>query len=106
MLQIVVEGSVSEPEPVNAALDEEIFVCFRDAPSTGFIWERVTELPTHLLEIKCDWVSDNAGIGGKGEHCFRYTCQVPLIVQLRFQLRRPWERTKPLKEAVVQLSWR
>jgi predicted secreted protein len=95
----------TEPTPIRINVGTSVLVCLDENPSTGFLWERVSNLPKELKERRCDFACTSSGIGSAGRRCFEYLSKRPQTVRVEFALRRPWDRAAFLKKTTIELSW-
>ncbi|MER8937559.1 protease inhibitor I42 family protein, partial [Mesorhizobium opportunistum] len=72
------------------AIGEQIVVELPATPGAGVVWS-VPPAPAGCTITQIESKPDNTGIGGTTLQRFTVSCGKPGQIQLRFELKRPWE---------------
>jgi Zn-dependent peptidase ImmA (M78 family)/predicted secreted protein len=84
---------------------DAVVVTVPETPSTGYLWQP-TVIPQTLTLTRDEFTApDSVSIGGRGQHRFLVRVKgvgsQQLPADLRLEMRRPWERSKPAESLNV-----
>lgn len=89
-----------------ARVGDTVVISVAENPTTGFLWQQVSRLPTGVVERETEFSPGGPGVGAGGTRRFVFLSDRVARAELDFCLSRTWEPDKIIQKKDALVVWR